>query len=53
MAKFPEAEERIFNVKICLKCGARNPAAATNCRKLTLSKYWILKSNATTDESKS
>ncbi len=33
MAKFPEAEERIFNVKICLKCGARNPAAATNCRK--------------------
>ncbi len=22
-----------FNVKICLKCNARNPAAATTCRK--------------------
>ena len=31
MARFEEAE--MFNVKICLKCNARNPAAATTCRK--------------------
>ena len=30
---FDEAENRIFNVKICLKCNARNPADATTCRK--------------------
>ena len=30
---FEEAENRMFNVKICLKCNARNPAAATTCRK--------------------
>ena len=29
MARFEEAENRMFNVKICLKCNARNPAAAT------------------------
>ena len=28
MARFEEAENRMFNVKICLKCNARNPAAA-------------------------
>ena len=33
MARFEEAENRMFNVKICLKCNARNPAAATTCRK--------------------
>lgn len=33
MARFEEAENRIFNVKICLKCNARNPADATTCRK--------------------
>jgi large subunit ribosomal protein L40e len=33
MARFDEAENRIFNVKICLKCNARNPADAKTCRK--------------------
>lgn len=33
MARFEEAENRIFKVKICLKCNARNPAAAKTCRK--------------------
>ena len=32
MARFEEAENRMFNVKICLKCNARNPAAATTCK---------------------
>jgi len=30
---FPEAEKRIFKVKICRKCNARNPWLATMCRK--------------------
>ena len=34
MARFEEAENRMFNVKICLKCNARNPAGATTCRKI-------------------
>ena len=33
MARFEEAENRMFNVKICLKCNARNPAGATTRRK--------------------
>ncbi|MDH7594222.1 MAG: 50S ribosomal protein L40e [Methanomicrobiales archaeon] len=33
MAKFPEAEARLLNVKICMKCNARNPVRATRCRK--------------------
>jgi large subunit ribosomal protein L40e len=33
MARFPEAEARLFNVKICMKCNARNPIKATHCRK--------------------
>jgi len=33
MAKFGVAEERIFNVKTCFKCNARNPPNATRCRK--------------------
>ena len=36
MARFEEAENRMFNVKICLKClkcNARNPASAKTCRK--------------------
>ena len=32
MAKFEEAENRMFNIKICLKCNARNPATAKSCR---------------------
>ena len=33
MAKFEEAENRMFNIKISLKCNARNPATAKSCRK--------------------
>ena len=28
MARFEEAENRMFNIKIFLKCNARNPAGA-------------------------
>ena len=33
MARFPEAEERLLNVKICMHCNARNAIRATYCRK--------------------
>ena len=33
MAKFEVAEKRLFNVKICMRCNARNPMKATRCRK--------------------
>ena len=33
MARFPEAERRLFHMKICMKCNARNPWKATMCRK--------------------
>lgn len=33
MARFPEAEKRLFGVKICMRCYARNPLRATRCRK--------------------
>lgn len=33
MARFPEAEHRLLNVKICMNCNARNPIKATRCRK--------------------
>ena len=33
MAKFPEAEARLLNKKICMKCYVRNPPKATRCRK--------------------
>ena len=33
MARFPEAETRILNLKICMRCNARNPVRATRCRK--------------------
>ncbi|MBS1193117.1 MAG: 50S ribosomal protein L40e [Methanothrix sp.] len=33
MARFPEAEKRILNLKICMRCNARNPVRATRCRK--------------------
>ena len=33
MARFPEAEARLLNVKICMKCNARNPMKARVCRK--------------------
>ncbi|MFA6672618.1 MAG: 50S ribosomal protein L40e [Methanoculleus sp.] len=33
MARFPEAEARLLNVKVCMKCNARNAIRATRCRK--------------------
>ncbi|MBC7114715.1 MAG: 50S ribosomal protein L40e [Archaeoglobi archaeon] len=33
MARFPEAENRLFNVKICMRCNAKNAMKATKCRK--------------------
>ncbi len=33
MAKFEEAENRIFSKKICMRCNARNPMTADKCRK--------------------
>ncbi|QLC49133.1 50S ribosomal protein L40e [Methanolobus zinderi] len=33
MGRFPEAEERILNKKVCMKCNARNAVRATRCRK--------------------
>ena len=33
MGRFPEAEERLLNKKICMKCNARNATRATRCRK--------------------
>ncbi len=33
MARFPEAEARLFRVKICMDCKARNALRATRCRK--------------------
>ncbi len=33
MARFPEAERRLLVKKICMKCDARNPLRATECRK--------------------
>ncbi len=33
MARFPEAEKRILNVRICMKCNASNSVRAVRCRK--------------------
>ncbi|HUV02769.1 MAG: 50S ribosomal protein L40e [Methanomicrobia archaeon] len=33
MARFPEAEARLFHVKICMDCNARNAMRAKRCRK--------------------
>jgi large subunit ribosomal protein L40e len=33
MAKFEEAEARILDKMICMRCNARNPKRADNCRK--------------------
>jgi len=33
MARFPEAEARLLNKKICMQCDARNAPRATRCRK--------------------
>ncbi|PTD93971.1 50S ribosomal protein L40e [archaeon SCG-AAA382B04] len=33
MARFTEAEEKLFEIKICMKCNARNPKDAVKCRR--------------------
>jgi len=33
MAKFEVAGRRLFGVKICMRCNARNPWKALRCRK--------------------
>jgi large subunit ribosomal protein L40e len=33
MPRYEEAEARLFNKKICMKCNARNPPRARKCRK--------------------
>ena len=33
MARFPEAEERLLILKVCMRCNARNAWKAARCRK--------------------
>ncbi|OIR19102.1 MAG: 50S ribosomal protein L40e [Marine Group III euryarchaeote CG-Bathy1] len=33
MARFPEAEARLLEKKICMKCNARNAYKSAKCRK--------------------
>ncbi|KYK30860.1 MAG: 50S ribosomal protein L40 [Thermoplasmatales archaeon SG8-52-3] len=33
MARFPEAEARLLNKKVCMKCGALNAPKAERCRR--------------------
>ncbi len=33
MARFPEAEARLLNKRICMKCGASNAFQAKRCRR--------------------
>ncbi|EMR73957.1 LSU ribosomal protein L40E [Thermoplasmatales archaeon SCGC AB-539-N05] len=33
MTKFPEAEARLLNKKICMNCGASNAPRAERCRR--------------------
>ena len=33
MARFPEAEARLLNKKICMSCNALNAPKATRCRR--------------------
>ena len=33
MERFPEAEARLLDVQICMKCNARNAKKAVKCRK--------------------
>jgi large subunit ribosomal protein L40e len=33
MAQFDEAEDRLFTKQICMRCNARNPERADQCRK--------------------
>ncbi|MFC6837471.1 50S ribosomal protein L40e [Halomarina ordinaria] len=33
MASFPEAEDRLLDKQICMRCNARNSPRAKRCRK--------------------
>ena len=33
MAKIPEAESRLLNKKVCMRCGALNAPKAERCRR--------------------
>lgn len=33
MARFPEAEKRLLDKKICMRCNARNASRSNRCRK--------------------
>ena len=33
MARYPEAEKRLLDVRVCMKCNARNGMKAPKCRK--------------------
>ena len=33
MGKFPEADARLLNKKVCMHCNATNPPRAKRCRK--------------------
>ena len=33
MPKFEPAEDRVLSKQICMRCNARNPLEADNCRK--------------------
>ncbi len=33
MARFPEAEARLLDKLICMRCNARNPIGAEKCRR--------------------
>lgn len=33
MARFEEAENRLLNKSVCMRCSATNPPKATKCRK--------------------
>jgi len=33
MASFPEAEARLLDKMICMRCNARNPQRADTCRR--------------------
>jgi large subunit ribosomal protein L40e len=33
MAKFEPAKDRVLSKQICMRCNARNPDRAENCRK--------------------
>lgn len=41
MARFPEAEARTLDKRICMRCGAKNPPKATRCRRCRTSELRV------------